>query len=115
MNETGFDSLYTALDTGNVVYTGGHNKHLDYRVYINGAKVPSVEQDHYGIGAIDVKLGDSNYGHAILRFNNSTSTGRGAGWAGSLSTDQGIYIGGDAEVVGTDTTIKRLAFFPVSA
>jgi hypothetical protein len=115
VNETGYDSLFTVLDTGPIVYTGGHNKNLDYAVYVNGVKVPSTEQKHYGIGAIDVQPGDPNYGHAILSFNNSTSTGRGAGWAASLSTDEGIYIGGDAEVVGSDTTIKRLAFFQISA
>jgi hypothetical protein len=114
VNETGFDSLYTVVDTGDVVYTGGHNKSLDHAVYINGKKVAAGEQRHYGIGAIDVKLGDPGYGHAILSFNNSTSTGRGAGWAASLSTGSGMYIGGDAEVVGTDTTIKRLAYFPAT-
>ncbi len=115
VNETGFDSLFTVLDTGPIVYTGGHNKNLDHAVYINGVKVHSPEQKHYGIGAIDVQIGDPNYGHAILSFNNSIATGRGAGWAASLSNGSGIYIGGDAQVVGTDTTIARLAFFPVSA
>jgi hypothetical protein len=115
VNETGFDSLFTVVDTGPVVYTGGHNKNLDHAVYINGVKVKSPEQKHYGIGAIDVNPADAGYGHAILGFNNSITTGRGAGWASSLSlTTAGIYIGGDAEVVGTDTTIKRLAFFPLS-
>ena len=62
-----------------------------------------------------MKAGDANYGHAISGFNNSTATGRGQGWAASLSTSAGIYIGGDAQVVGSDTTIKRLAFFPAGA
>lgn len=114
VNETGFDSLFTVADTGDIVYTGGHNKNLDHAVYINGVKVPGGEQKHYGIGAIDVNPSDPNYGHAILSFNNSTTTGRGAGWAASLSTGAGLYMGGDAEVVGTDTTIKRLAYFPAS-
>ncbi len=115
VNETGFDSLFTVLDTGDFVYTGGHNKNLDHAVYLNGVKVHSPEQKHYGIGVIDVKPGDANYGHGITTFNASIATGRGAGWAASLSTTSGIYIGGDAEVVGTDTTIARLAFFPASA
>jgi hypothetical protein len=115
VNETGFDSLFTVLDTGDLVYTGGHNKNLDHAVYINGVKVHSPEQKHYGIGVIDVKAGDPGYGHAITTFNASIATGRGAGWAASLSTSAGIYIGGDAEVVGTDTSIARLAFFPASA
>lgn len=115
VNETGFDSLFTVLDTGGIVYTGGHNKNLDHAVYINGVKVHSTEQKHYGIGAIDVNPADAGYGHAIASFNASTTTGRGAGWASSLSiTISGIYIGGDSEVVGTDTTIKRLAFFPLA-
>jgi hypothetical protein len=114
VNVTGFDSLFTVVDTGHVVYTGGHNKNLDHAVYINGTKVHSPEQKHYGIGAIDVQLGDPGYGHAILSFNNSTATGRGAGWAASLSTGAGIYIGGDAQGVGTDTTIERLAYLPAS-
>ncbi len=115
VNVTGFDSLFTVVDTGDVAYTGGHNKYLDHAVYINGAKVTAGQQAHYGIGAIDVKAGDANYGHAILSFNNSTATGRGQGWAASLSTGAGVYIGGDAQVVGSDTTIKRLAYFPAGA
>ena len=115
VNETGFDSLFTVLDTGSIVYTGGHNKNLDHAVYINGVKVHGPEQKHYGIGAIDVQIGDPNYGHAILSFNNSLTTGRGAGWAASVSTGAGIYIGGDAQVVGSDTSIARLAYFPASA
>lgn len=112
VNETGFDSLFTVVDTGDVVYTGGHNKNLDHAVYLNGVKVHSPEQKHYGIGAIDVKAGDPNYGHAIASFNGSIATGRGAGWAASLSTSAGVYLGGDAQVVGTDASISRLAFFP---
>ena len=112
VNVTGFDSLYTVVDTGNVVYTGGHNKSLNHAVYVNGVKVKATEEHHYGIGAIDVSPADAGYGRAITSFNNSTATGRGAGWASSLSTGAGVYIGGDAQVVGSDTTIKRLAFFP---
>ena len=112
VNVTGFDSLFTVVDTGDVAYLGGHNKFLNHAVYINGVKVQASQENHYGIGAIDVTAGDANYGHAITSFNNSTATGRGQGWAASLSTSAGIYIGGDAQVVGNDTTIKRLAFFP---
>jgi hypothetical protein len=115
VNVTGYDSLFTVVDTGDVAYTGGHNKYLDHAVYINGIKVPSSQQTHYGIGAIDVKAGDAKYGHAILSFNNSSATGRGQGWAGSLSTGAGVFIGGDAQTVGSDTSIKRLAFFPAVA
>jgi len=112
VNVTGFDSLFTVVDTGGVVYTGGHNKSLNHAVYINGAKVKATQESHYGIGAIDVNPADAGYGRAITNWNNSTSTGRGAGWAASLSTGAGVYIGGDAEVVGSDTSIQRLAFFP---
>jgi hypothetical protein len=115
VNVTGFDSLFTVVDTGTVAYTGGHNKYLDHAVYINGIKVKSSQQTHYGIGAIDVNPADANYGHAILSFNNSSSTGRGQGWAASLSIGTGVFIGGDAQVVGSDTSIKRLAFFPAVA
>jgi len=115
VNFTGFDSLFTVVDTGDVVYTGGHNKYLNHEVYINGVKVKATQEDHYGIGAIDVNPSDAGYGRAITDWNNTSTTGRGAGWASSLSnTSAGIYIGGDAQVVGTDTTIKRLAFFPIS-
>jgi hypothetical protein len=114
VNETGFDSLFTVLDTGDIVYTGGHNKNLDHAVYINGKKVHAPEQKHYGIGAIDVNPADAGYGQAIPTFNASIATGRGAGWASSVSTSAGIYIGGDAQVVGTDTSIARLAFFPAA-
>lgn len=112
VNVTGFDSLFTVVDTGDVAYTGGHNKSLNHAVYVNGVKVKASQEDHYGIGAIDVNPSDPGYGRAITSFNNSTATGRGQGWAASLSTSAGIYLGGDAQVVGSDTTIKRLAFFP---
>ncbi len=112
VNVTGFDSLFTVVDTGDVAYTGGHNKSLNHAVYVNGAKVKASQESHYGIGAIDVNPSDPGYGRAITSFNNSTATGRGQGWAASLSTSAGIYLGGDAQVVGSDTTIKRLAFFP---
>ncbi len=112
VNVTGFDSLFTVVDTGDVAYTGGHNKSLNHAVYVNGAKVKASQESHYGIGAIDVNPADPGYGRAITSFNNSTATGRGQGWAASLSTSAGIYLGGDAQVVGSDTTIKRLAFFP---
>ena len=112
VNVTGFDSMFTVVDTGGVAYTGGHNKSLNHAVYINGVKVKATQENHYGIGAIDVNPADAGYGRAITSFNNSTATGRGQGWASSLSTGSGVYIGGDAEVVGSDTTIQRLAFFP---
>jgi hypothetical protein len=114
VNVTGFDSLFTVVDTGNIVYTGGHNKSLNHAVYVNGVKVKATQQSHYGIGAIDVNPSDAGYGLAIANWNNTTTTGRGAGWASSLSnTSEGIYVGGDAQTVGTDATVKRLAFFPV--
>lgn len=112
VNVTGFDSLFTVVDTGDVVYTGGHNKSLNHAVYLNGVKIKATQEHHYGIGAIDVNPSDPGYGRAITNWNNSTSTGRGAGWAASLSTGNGVYVGGDSQVVGTDTSIKRLAFFP---
>ncbi len=113
VNVTGFDSLFTVDDTGQYVYTGGHNKSLNHAVYINGVKVKASEEEHYGIGAIDVNPADPGYGKAVTSFNNTTSTGRGAGWASSVSvTASGVYVGGDSQTVGTDTTIQRLAFFP---
>jgi hypothetical protein len=115
VNVTGFDSLFTVVDTGGIVYTGGHNKSLNHAVYVNGVKVKATQESHYGIGAIDVNPADAGYGRAITSFNNSTATGRGAGWASSLSTGTGVYVGGDAQDVGSDPTIKRLAFFPAGA
>jgi|HubBroStandDraft_6_1064221.scaffolds.fasta_scaffold08869_6 hypothetical protein len=112
VNVTGFDSLFTVVDTGGVAYTGGHNKSLNHAVYVNGLKVKATQENHYGIGAIDVNPADAGYGRAITSFNNSTATGRGQGWASSLSTGAGVYIGGDAQDVGSDPTIQRLAFFP---
>ena len=44
------------VDTGGVVYTGGHNKSLNHAVYINGVKVKATQESHYGIGAIDVRV-----------------------------------------------------------
>jgi hypothetical protein len=114
VNVTGFDSLFTVQDTGNIAYTGGHNKFLNHAVYINGKKVFGGDQNHYGIGAIDVNPSDPGYGKAISTWNNSTDTGRGAGWKASLATSAGLWMGGDASTVNGDTTIRRLAFFPIS-
>ena len=115
VNVTGFDSLFTVQDTGNIAYTGGHNKSLNHAVYINGKKVSAATQEnHYGIGAIDVNPADPGYGKAISTWNNTTSTGRSAGWKGSLATSAGLWMGGDTSTVNGDTTIRRLAFFPVS-
>jgi hypothetical protein len=111
VNVTGFDSLFTVVDTGGVAYTGGHNKYLNHAVYISGVKVSARQETHYGLGAIDVNPADPGYGKAITSWNNNTTTGRGAGWAGSVSTGSMICMGGDAQTVGTDTTIKRLACF----
>jgi len=115
VNVTGFDSMFTVVDTGDFLYTGGHNKYLDYTVYVNDKKVSGVasKQTHYGIGAIDTRTG-----HAVTTFNPSSATGRGAGWAsalsvsGSASTGGGVYIGGDAFNVNGDPDIRRLAYFP---
>jgi hypothetical protein len=114
VNVTGFDSMFTVQDTGNIAYTGGHNKYLNHAVYINGKKVAGADQIHYGIGAIDVNPADPGYGKAISTWNNTTSTGRGAGWKASLTTSAGLWMGGDASTVNGDSTIRRLAFFPVS-
>ena len=43
VNVTGFDSLFTVVDTGNIVYTGGHNKSLNHAVF-NGVKVKATQQ-----------------------------------------------------------------------
>jgi len=118
VNETGFDSLFAVVDTGDTLYTGGHNKYLNYKVYVNGVKVTATKEDHAGIGAIDVRAGSPTFGRAITSFNNSALTGRGAGWASALSISGagsaggGVYIGGDAQNVGSDSTIQRLAYFP---
>ena len=118
VNETGYDSLFTVVDTGDTLYTGGHNKYLNYKVYVKGVKVSAPQEDHYGLGAIDVRASSPTYGRAITSYNNSALTGRGAGWASSLSisgagsTGGGVYIGGDAENVLGDSTIKRLAYVP---
>lgn len=109
VNETGYDSLFTVTDTGPVLYTGGHNKSLNHALYQNGVKIKAPQEFHYGIGAVDTSTGK-----AITSFNSGTTTGRGAGWAASLSTATGVYIGGDAQAVGTDTTVQRLAYFPAS-
>lgn len=80
----------------------------------SGKKVSATQENHYGIGAIDVNPADPGYGKAISAWNNTTSTGRGAGWKGSLATSAGLWMGGDASTVNGDTTIRRLAFFPIS-
>jgi hypothetical protein len=110
VNETGFDSLFTVTDTGPVLYTGGHNKNLNHAVYVNGVKLRQTPQEaHSGIGAVDTATGK-----AITAFNNGTTTGRGAGWAASLSTSAGVTMGGDAVHYLTDNSIQRLVFFPAS-
>jgi hypothetical protein len=120
VNATGFDSLYTVCDTGDYVYTGGHNKYLNHAVRINGVKVAAGDQAHYGLGAISVDPADPNYGKAVPDWNNTTATGRGAGWSachsvsGGASAGGGVYLGGDARKVDGNADIQRLAYFPAS-
>jgi hypothetical protein len=118
VNYTGFDSLFAVCDTGSYVYTGGHNKSLNHAVYINGSKVKSTQEYHYGLGVIDVNPQDPGYGRAISGWNNTTATGRGAGWSACLSVSGGpsvgggVYMGGDAATVNGNRNIQRLAYFP---
>jgi hypothetical protein len=121
VNATGFDSLYSVCDTGNYVYTGGHNKYLNHAVRINGVKVSAGDQVHYGLGAISVNPADPNYGKAVPDWNNSSATGRGAGWSachsvsGGPGTGGGVYLGGDARNVNGNVNIQRLAYFPAGS
>jgi hypothetical protein len=121
VNFTGFDSLFAVCDTGDYLYTGGHNKYLNSSIYINGTKVRTGGTEaHYGIGVISVDKSSPSfrYGFAVPTWNNTTETGRGAGWAACLairggpSVGGGLYVGGDAQGVNGDRTIKRLAYFP---
>ena len=119
VNATGFDSLFTVCDVGDYVYLGGHNKNLNHAVRINGVKVRAGNEAHYGIGAVSVNPADANYGKAVSHWNDSTETGRGAGWMACLSVGRsaagggGVYMGGDAENVNGNAAIERLAYFPV--
>jgi hypothetical protein len=112
VNQTGFDSLFTVQDTGNYVYTGGHNHGLNHGVFINGKQIKATFEHHYGLGVIDVNPSDPGYGLAVSSWNKGSATGRGQGWKGSLTTSAGLYMGGDAAEVNGDKSIERLAFFP---
>lgn len=118
VNFTGYDSLFAVCDTGDYLYTGGHNKNLSAAIYVNGRKVRTVRQAHYGIGAIYANPTNPNYGFAVPTWNNTDQTGRGAGWASCLavgggpSVGGGVYVGGDAPKVNGNAAIQRLAYFP---
>lgn len=118
VNYTGYDSLFAVCDTGNYAYLGGHNKHLDHALYIDGKKVSTPEQTNYGISVVDVNRGSSSFGHVVPAWNEGTDTGRGAGWtaclavAGGTAAGGGVYVGGDAQKVNGDALIQRLAYFP---
>lgn len=123
VNATGFDSEFTVCDTGSLVYVGGHFKNQNHAVRINGVQVTHYgrgNESHYGMAALTVDPADPNYGFAVKEWNNTTVTGRGAGWASCLSIGEGgasgggVYIGGDATNVGGDATIQRLAYFAAS-
>ncbi len=121
VNATGFDSEFTVCDAGGIAYVGGHFKNQNHAVRINGVMktLPGrINEAHSGMAAITVDPTDANFGFAVQSWNNSTVTGRGAGWASCLSIagDQtvggGVYIGGDSVNVGGNAKIQRLAFFP---
>lgn len=120
VNATGFDSEFTVCDTGSQVYVGGHFKNQNHAVRVNGNQVTHpgrANEPHYGMAALTVDPADPNYGFAVQAWNNTTVTGRGAGWASCLSIGSagsaggGVYLGGDATSVGGDATIQRLAYF----
>ena len=121
VNATGFDSEFTVCDTGGIAYVGGHFKNQNHVVRINGVvkKLKGrADENHYGLAALTMDPLDPNYGFAVQSWNNTTTTGRGAGWASCLSRATvaaqggGVYFGGDANVVMGDTGVQRLAWFP---
>ena len=120
VNFTGLDSLFAVCDTGQYLYTAGHNKYLNSAMYVDGTQVmTSGAENHYGLGAISVDPGSPDtYGFAVPTWNDTDQTGRGAGWAACLAVDGGpsvgggVYLGGDAQAVDGDHAIKRLAYFP---
>ena len=121
VNATGFDSEFTVCDTGSYAYVGGHFKSQNHVVRINGVKKSlsgRASETHYGMATLSMDTTDPNYGFAVKAWNNSSLTGRGAGWASCLglggggSSGGGVYIGGDAENVNGDATIQRLAYVP---
>jgi hypothetical protein len=72
------------------------------------------QQTHYGLGVIEV---NSGYGRAVTGWNDTTATGRGAGWSACLTVNGGpsvggVYVGGDAATVNGNRNIQRLAYFP---
>ncbi|MEO8518794.1 MAG: hypothetical protein ABI438_06400 [Dermatophilaceae bacterium] len=121
VNATGFDSEFTVCDTGEYAYIGGHFKSQNHAVRINGVKKTLSgrgHETHYGMAALSMTASDPNYGFSVKAWNNTSVTGRGAGWAsclglsGSGSSGGGVYIGGDATNVNGDASIQRLAYFP---
>ena len=121
VNFTGYDSLFAVCDTGDYVYLAGHNKYLNAALYTNGTKVRTGGTEaHYGIGVVSVNPSNPSYryGFGVPTWNDTTETGRGAGWASCLavgggpSVGGGVYVGGDAPKVNGNAAIQRLAYFP---
>lgn len=120
-NHTEIDSVMSVCSLGDYVYVGGHYKSLNQEVRLSGKVVrPPVSQrneTHYGLGVINAAPTSML---AVSGWNQTTQTGRGAGWGAALCVDGpgseggGVYFGGDAKKVNGNASIQKLAYFPAA-
>lgn len=118
INRTERDTLLSGCLMDDVFYVGGHQRSFNYELLINGVRQSTTPTTHYGIGALDMQAGSTNYARAIPTWNDGTATGRGHGWTAALCLPDtrgqggGVYFGGDAEQVNGDWSVRRLTRFP---
>lgn len=120
-NHTEIDSVMSVCTLGNYAYVGGHFKSLNQEVRRNGVvvKPPRAQRNetHYGLGVINT---DPSNVMAVSGWNQTTQTGRGAGWGAALCVDGpgsqggGVYFGGDGKKVNGNASISKLAYFPAA-
>ncbi|MDN5546761.1 MAG: malectin, partial [Rhodococcus sp. (in: high G+C Gram-positive bacteria)] len=106
IDDTGGDTLLSAVASGEAVYTGGHQRWMNNaggRDFPTGGAVPRP-----GLGAVDAENG------VPLAWNPGRQP-RGVGAEAAKVTDSGLWIGSDTEYVGNRALRRpRIAYFPLA-
>lgn len=96
INKTGSDSLYAVQNTGSAVYTCGHERWLDAKVYRDDKPVHRGSVDRPGIAAVDPATGRA------LAWNPGRSRGT-PGCQELLATSTGLWVGSGEPYLGGET------------
>jgi hypothetical protein len=102
VNHTGGDSLFSVAATGAAVYVAGHQQWMD-NPEGDHSKGPGAV-DRLGIAALDPRTGRA------LAWNPGRDRGHGA--EALLATRDGLYVGDDTDLLGSEHR-PRVGLFPL--